>query len=363
MSVQVGNGAAHPLPRVCYLMSGYTSHARAGAQYQEVLRNAGVPLVRFPAEAEVVIIHDEAPQLPNYIRAFPELSERYLITYAVWEASTLPANRADCLGLADEIWTCSEYCQNVFSQVHDRVMRIPHVIPAPQEPGSAATRALRDRIGVDDTKFVFYTIATRFPRKNLSAAIQAFAAMEQDTHFVIKTDVALSDLGPAADRVTNLHGTLGSDLIDALHSRGNCFVSAHCGEGWGLGLSEALARGNNIVATAYGGCMDFLSPSNARLVEFDTGPLQVEERQRLGFAAADTTPQWAYPKPDSLQSQMQEAYRERMLITDRQIRATSDANAFSPDRIGALICARLGRIEIGTRSPAPRQFGKKQTAR
>lgn len=362
MTETVGAIGMSTLPRVCYLQSRYTSHERAGLAYQQALREAGVSVVRFPAEADVVIIHDEASHLPNYFRAFPELSDRYVINYAVWEATKLPPHRIACLGLVDEVWTCSKFCQDVFSTAHDRVFRVPHIVPAPSEPTVAAQEDLRALLKLDDAAFVFYAIATVFPRKNLTAAIEAFAALDIDAHFVVKTDAPLHQDLAKVERVINLHGKISGDLINALHARGDCFVSAHCGEGWGLGLSEALSLGNSIVATGFGGCMEFLSASNSYLADFKIGPLQVDERQRLGFTASDTSAEWAYVDTDMMRKHMRQTYAERTMTTERQRQAVVDAENFRPRVVGQIMARRLAAIDVGCHQPSPRSLLRAQGA-
>src|SRR4030095_2862969 len=59
--------------------------------------------------------------------------------------------------------------------------------------------------------------------------------------------------------------------IDALHERGNCYVSLHRGEGWCYPLFEAAARGTPIIATEYSGPTEYLSPQAHRMVRFTLG--------------------------------------------------------------------------------------------
>ena len=57
---------------------------------------------------------------------------------------------------------------------------------------------------------------------------------------------------------------------DVIHLTGACdaYLSLHRGEGLGLGMLEAMAVGVPVIATAYGGNMDFTQNETAFLVPF-----------------------------------------------------------------------------------------------
>ena len=65
-------------PRVCYLLSHYISHRQAGLQNIACLRELGVMLVDTPAEADIVIIHNEPWSVAGYYRVWPELRDKPL---------------------------------------------------------------------------------------------------------------------------------------------------------------------------------------------------------------------------------------------------------------------------------------------
>jgi len=51
-------------------------------------------------------------------------------------------------------------------------------------------------------------------------------------------------------------------------SQASCFVSLHRSEGLGLNIRDAVELGTPVIATAYGGSLDFLSASLSQLIPF-----------------------------------------------------------------------------------------------
>ncbi|MBT6203381.1 MAG: hypothetical protein P8Q36_20275 [Alphaproteobacteria bacterium] len=166
----------------------------------------------------------------------------------VWWA--MPPGQCGGLDLLDEVWTSSRFCHDVLTRYHDNVHVVPHVVSLPQT-NAAPIADISARIGHgDDTDaFWFYAITRpRDPRKNLAASLEAFAALTSDRplRFAVK---AVPNLSVPAG-VVGLRGRWSNEEVGALHHLCQAFVSPHHAEGWGLGLSEAMAAGNLAVATA-----------------------------------------------------------------------------------------------------------------
>ena len=59
--------------------------------------------------------------------------------------------------------------------------------------------------------------------------------------------------------------------LAALMNAADCYVSLHRSEGFGLTMAESMALGKPVIATAYSGNMDFMSPETAYLVRWTKG--------------------------------------------------------------------------------------------
>jgi glycosyltransferase involved in cell wall biosynthesis len=77
----------------------------------------------------------------------------------------------------------------------------------------------------------------------------------------------------------------------ALHILSDAYVSAHHAEGWGLGLSEAMAFGKPVLATGWSGNMDFMDQENSFPVPYSLCRVSEEMCERIPLFTRDMT--WA----------------------------------------------------------------------
>jgi glycosyltransferase involved in cell wall biosynthesis len=340
------------LPRICYILARYRSHRRAGNSYRACLTSLGATLVDDPAAADVVILHCEPRHYPTLFRTFPILRHRYVIGYAVWEPNILSDHFRFCLGLVDEIWTSSEYCRAVLGNSAPEVSVVPHIVELP-EGNPAADEALRERLGEQADRFCFYSIGRFEERKNLGAAIRAFRTAfdgNKEVQLVVKTADQIPDDLRHVPGVVSFTDEWEDDLVGALHRVGNCFVSPHCSEGWGLCITDAMANGNLVISTGYSGNMDYVTEQNSLPVAYRLEKLR-NETLRYGFQSNET-PQWAYVDEDDLCEKLQFAHRCFADLEPLRRRAREDMDRFSEHEIGQVIRERLHRIQV--RLPAAR---------
>jgi glycosyltransferase involved in cell wall biosynthesis len=328
-------------PRVCYLLSHYISHRQAGLQYIGCLLQRGVTLVDTPAEAEVVVIHNEPWSVAGYYRMWPELHDRRVIVYAVWETDHLPEHYRFNLSLADELWTCSEYCAGALSEAGRPVLVIPHVVRIPErDPG--AEQRMRERLGARDGEFLFYTIVSANVRKGLADVIGAFADLfpNGEARLVVKTTTPLPAALAETPGVIALAGLLDDSDLYALHQVADCLVSAHRSEGWGLTISDAMACGNLVVATAHGGNMEYMNAGNSLPVACSVERIRDDDiRQQPELLSAGM--HWAYIDHDDLRRQMRRALDERQSLHQLGAQAKRDMERFAPERVTAILEERL----------------------
>ncbi len=140
--------------KLCYLASSYSSHARVAASYRTILA-AIVEMVERPERADVVIIHDEPHLYSQYFARYPFLRQRYVVAYAVWEASILPSEYIKGISLVQEVWTCSHYCHDIFSRYHPHVEVVPHIAEG-DDVYSADDAAHIDRLLQRSPKHVYF---------------------------------------------------------------------------------------------------------------------------------------------------------------------------------------------------------------
>jgi glycosyltransferase involved in cell wall biosynthesis len=111
-------------------------------------------------------------------------------------------------------------------------------------------------------------------------------------------------------------GRLSETALAELYRASSAFVLPTRGEGIGLPFLEAGATGLPVIATGWGGQMDFLSAENAFLVDYRKTSVAPELRVNWGSLAGE----WAEPDVASLRRQMRwvyENYAEALNIAGR----------------------------------------------
>jgi glycosyltransferase involved in cell wall biosynthesis len=338
--------------KIHYITTDYQSHRRAGLDYIDALKARRAHLVEVPTEADVVIIHDEPATLPSYYQAWPILRQRYVIAYAVCETTVMAPDRLRSLGYVNEIWTPSTYCRTALAAAQRPVTVIPHIV-SPIEADDAAAERLRSRLGLSADTYVFYTIAQLEERKNIEAGIRAFTKVAApDVRYIVKSTLPLSDEMRYVAGVLNPMDYFSDDDIAALHRIGHCYVSPHCGEGWGLCMSDAMALGNLVIATGYSGNMDYMDAESALLVRYNLETIRLSKsRVRLGFDPSSTAPQWAYVDEGDLGKLMLRARWFWDELAPMREQAKRRMAKYIPARIGDMMMRRLDVIGASLKSP------------
>jgi len=191
------------------------------------------------------------------------------------------------------------------------------------------------------TKFNFLTVAQWGPRKNIESTIKWFVEEfidNPDVGLVVKTflmggcvrdrlmiekefEVFLSSYENRKCKVYLLHGSLTDQEMDALynHDSIHALLSLTHGEGFGLPLFEAAYSGLPVMATDWGGQLDFLYK--------DTVDKKGKTRKKAHYGKIDyvlqPVPQsaywegviekdvmWAYPQQGSCKMKLREIYKD-----------------------------------------------------
>jgi glycosyltransferase involved in cell wall biosynthesis len=132
--------------------------------------------------------------------------------------------------------------------------------------------------------------------------------------------------------VLNLPETLPAERMAALYAGCGAYVSAHHAEGWGLGLSSAMAYGKPVIATAYSGNMQFMNVRNSIPIPYVMAPVSEEMIARIPLFTAEM--HWAEPDMTALVDAMRKAAEGR-LPPDLPARAAEITRTCGPERIRA----------------------------
>ncbi|MBV9405066.1 MAG: glycosyltransferase family 4 protein [Acidobacteriaceae bacterium] len=363
---------------------GYGESARG---YMRCLREAGIPLTWTPMvegrglglwrqpfegmdfeddefgdivnrkiEYDVVILH----VVPEYMSRLQERERgKTVIGMTVWELDTLPQHWRAIMNALDAVIVPCKWNRDVFQAggITVPVGIIPHVIPprVKERTGPLA------RVAPDD--YVFYSIAAwrerNAPHLTLRSFLAAFRA-EDKAVLVLKTSSfneravrpgfwwyrvkrhfastereihSIQRECESSARIEVFTEPWPRASVEALHERGDCYVSLTHGEGWGLGAYEAAAFGKPVIITGHGGQLEFLPASLAyhvdfRLVPFDDPTMSRETRKNYsGY--------WAEPSIDDGAKLMRHVFanreeaRERGLGLQQYVRERFDTSTIT----------------------------------
>lgn len=142
---------------------------------------------------------------------------------------------------------------------------------------------------------------------------------------------------PVTDQITILPSSLSTEIIHALHHIGHCYVSPHASEGWGLCLSDAMAHGNLVVATDYGGNTDFMNSRNSLPVNFQIAPAHMN----TPFPSSGN---WASIDRQHLMDCLMHAIDDWDALKPLRDRAALDSQQFDVSAVGQQMVNRIKQI-------------------
>jgi glycosyltransferase involved in cell wall biosynthesis len=349
--------------------SGYGTAARA---YVHALHLAGIRVSVFgagrpPQQFDDELVRSLVGRDPNadfmMLHAIPSFWPRWaytarnVIAITVWEADPIPPAWHRALSSAVDVWVPCEFNVSAFGKaLRTAPFCLPYALPAYNAAPSTAAAFL----GLDQTDFVFYSVFDWQHRKNAHGMIEAFLRAfpnQCDAVLVLKTiDRGAGEAQGVLEQIRSQTHSRGRVIlrcepfdqaqINALHERGDCYVSLHRGEGWGYPVFEAAARGTPVVASAQGGPLDFLDPARHRLV-----PCRDQAVQEPYFLFTRDM-QWGEPDLSAATAALRWVYEHR-----EQARADAEAAApilratYSLERIGEAAKSRLVGL-LQARSPS-----------
>jgi len=379
-----------PAVRVSGYLGGRLGLGQAARGYAASLRAAGVPV-------GTRVLHPDAPPRPDggavpqraaeaaasseplpdglapevdlvcvnadqTAEALPTESEQpapYVIGQWAWETDLIPERWDAAFALVDEIWVYSTY---VAEQI-GRASPVPVIpVPLPVEAPPPVRAHVPFDLPADAFVFLFvFDHLSTVERKNPLGLIEAFrTAFEPGAgpRLVVKTinghlrreaHERLRWAAGGREDILIADASLASDALAALYARADCYVSLHRSEGFGLTLAESMILGKPVIATAYGGNTDFMTPLNSYLVDWtlrEVGP-HAEHYPRDGH--------WAEPSVEHAAALMRAVYENPEERHRRGERARADITAtLNPRAVGAIGRARLARIvRSEERAPEP----------
>jgi len=278
------------------------------------------------------------------------LADRYRIGMWYWEVEAFPPAQHGGFAALDEVWVATDFVRAAV-EPHSPVPVVTLTPPLPQRgPEPTLTR---DDLGLPDGPLLLFSYdhLSTLERKNPLGLVEAFSrafAPGEGPTLVLKSINA--HLRPAdAERVRLaaarrpdvllVERYLAPDERDALVAACDGYVSLHRSEGLGLTIAEAMAWGKPVVATAYGGNLQFMTEENSFLLPWSPAPIGPDAAPY----PADGT--WADPDLDAAAAALRALLDDPAEAQARGERAAADiATRHGAAVAGAAIAARLAAL-------------------
>jgi len=227
---------------------------------------------------DVVIQH----LTPNEMRP---IEGKVNIAIVAWETTRIPQYWVDKLNQFDSVITFCQASVDAFNDcgVKVPIYKVPHTFDIPSyslegvEPISAPSspNILKDR-------FIFYNISQFSSKKGIDVLLRsyfgAFHGRRDDVMLILKTYINMRDrdkerqqllqyidnvragmrLPPEGyPQVMLITNTLTDEQMKKIHATGDAYVCSSRGEGWNIPAFDALAYGNELITTLWGGMGEF----------------------------------------------------------------------------------------------------------
>lgn len=222
-------------------------------------------------------------------------------------------------------------------------------------------------VSKDPEKLVYYYIGGWNPRKApvdvLRAYLNAFPEPNGKTVLAMKVTGSASLL-PYVDQMCRDKRGVGLDecedinfwcetwsegQIRWLHSIGDVYVSAHRGEGWGLGLHQAKLLNKRVIYTGWSAPTEFLGEQHGDIpVDHTMVPVSGMDQHRHFDTMDDEVLRWAQPEMDDLVDALYFALKTYEASGPEGFPAFSETelqayrNTYSWETVGAQLRTALG---------------------
>jgi glycosyltransferase involved in cell wall biosynthesis len=330
--------------KVAYSLTRRQSQSRIGAIYQDIIREK-YELNGDTETADVVIIQHPAWHYQLSYQMNPHLNNKYVIAYCVAHADDIPASWKRSLSLVQEVWSCSDYCCEVFSKYHSNVAKVPYIVERATTAPDKIVEFTKRLIGYDPKCVYFLTIAPiKEPRKNIHALVDSFNKVSKsipNARLIIKASPDDRVDWDSHEQVILLPMTLPHEYINALYQLADVYVSPHHSESWGTTISDAILFNKPVIATGYSGNLEYMDAADSFLLSYhyDMVPSNVR-----GVSIEDGM-RWGAPDPESLEENLVRLYASHNSpeTLEKVARASQRVKSFNRQRAAAIIYDRIDK--------------------
>lgn len=262
----------------------------------------------------------------------PSVLAKKSILYTTYETIRIHGDYVDFMNKKyNEIWTATNFNKVSFSSsgVTTPIKVIPHYIDLTKFNPTA------DKMNIENKReFNFILNADLSFRKGVHLLVPAFAEVfnsKDDVSLIMKLTMSSPDpaitqkviyrnlvevlydrglLSKDRAPILMLVKYLEADKLSSFYVTGDCYVSPHYGEGFGLTIAEAMACGVPVLATKATGPVDYLGRKNTEFINLDTKvpTVPVTDPWQLKIDPRYRGQEFYNPSYDSLKEKLRSIY-------------------------------------------------------
>ena len=338
-------------------MTNKSSLSKAMRDFAFALHKAGIPFQTFDLNPQSDLPDTDLGKIltpPKQFRLLkydhviemfssplPDLPSLKRAKIVFWEFTTGLLEYDPSIGKSKTIIAMSDFDRDVFKQILPKTINIQKIVYPFffAATGIPDKKIVRRKYGLPNDAFiVFYNFdyGSSFYRKNPEGCVRAFAAAfvdERRAMLVFKTKGAAKHV-EARSQLLNLAESLGIGkrmvMIDdyitqhdiyGLTEACDVYLSLHRGEGFGLGIAEAMSLGKPVVVTDYSSTTEFCLPHTSMPVACSLVKVPNEMHDHPCYHAVQ---EWAEPDIKAAAAALRKLYSDPSLRS----RIGSAAKAF-----------------------------------
>jgi glycosyltransferase involved in cell wall biosynthesis len=275
---------------------------------------------------------------------------RHTVGYWFWELDYFPNTMHAAFDYVDEVWTATRF---VASGIRTVGLRPVHTVPPPLSVPRCSRDVTRQTLGLPSGVMFLYVFDffSILERKNPLGVISAFQRAFRPNEgpvLVLKTingESRLNDLERVRAAAQGRPDILVIDKYYASAEKNSivdlcdCYVSLHRSEGLGLTMAEAMGLGKPVIATGYSGNLDFMTPDNSYLVDYEMGAVPE------GCLPYPKGSAWAEPNLDQAAEYMRRVFEQPDEAAAKARRARHDIlTKHSAAVAGAAVAQRVEKL-------------------
>ena len=277
----------------------------------------------------------------------------YNIGWWPWEMSVWPKAWSRAFELADELWTCSLFSQEMYEK---STAKLSSLMPLSASVERVKTYP-RKHFGLPEKKYLFlyvFDFSSHLMRKNPFALLDAFEQSfsgDRNVGLVLKImnsnpeDEAWKQFKKRVEgdkRIYMIEETLDRPEILGLIKACDVYVSPHRAEGFGRTLAEAMLLGKAVVATNYSGNQFFMNPELTFPVDYELVPAKAGDYH---FIENEDEAVWAKISVKHLGEQMHAALAVCRKAPFQKSVVAYAKGMFAPRKTGLLMKERLEKVK------------------